>query len=405
MQIHVDPEQDFHVAINGVVTALSLDGLDDAYQADQITEETLIWQDGFADWMRLDTLLAILSEQEEAPSAPEPAAPPQAWSAQQPPPSVPEPAAAHQALYSVAVAPGQTQSMTLEALADAHRRGLVNEDTLVWQPGAPDWVPLAVIIASFATKQQAVPAPHVAPTQQSAPPSQAPPQQSASPTHTPVQHNMGRPSPVGAVAAHGAQAPRAVPSAHPAAHAPRAVPAALAAAPNTLAPTAANIGHRSPGVGLSASAHSALDDLDFPPLKSSGATWLKRSLVAAAALALGFVVFQGTRDSGGEMAAQPDGVATKSTPAAVPQVEKAEPTAWEKEQALLEKARLADEAAAKQANNPAADSFSARLTGDDEPKKVAPARPKSNWKPKPKQPSAPAPSPKGSQYDPMNGAL
>lgn len=147
MQIELDPEKDFHVAIDGVVTALSLDALDEAYQADSISDETLIWQEGLDEWMRLDVLLASLSEQEpdEAPGAPGPVL--------------------DENTYSVMVAPEDVRSMTLEVLGDAFRAGAVTEETLVWQPGYAEWVPLSVVIAAV-THQHVSLAPSLAPTQQ-----------------------------------------------------------------------------------------------------------------------------------------------------------------------------------------------------------------------------------------------
>lgn len=367
MQIDVDPEQDFHVVIDGVVTALSLDGLDAAYQADKISDDTLIWQDGLDEWMRLDALLAALGEQEPEQEA---AAP-----------HVPEPTA-DAGSYSVLVAPNDIQNMSLDVLADAYRRGVVNDHTLVWQVGATDWIALSVVIAGFAANQQASQAPAPAPMQQSGPSVPAPMQHSVPPTQmlsTPVV-----------------------------VQAPHVAPSALASAPNTLAPTAANISPMFPGGGVVGRPDLALDDLDVSALKGgSGATWLKRSLVAMGALGCVALVYQVSGGSGGQQPSQTSGVAAPAvSAAATPEVE-AEPTAWEKEQALVEKARLADEAAAKAAaNRPAADAFGARLTGEDKAKKVTPPRPKGRSTNQAKKKSSAASSNAGSgEYDPMNGAL
>jgi hypothetical protein len=373
MQIELDPEKDFHVVINGVATALSLDALDDAYQADSISDDTLIWQEGLDEWMRLDTLLVALSEQEVAPSEQQPAA--------------------QEDNFSVMVAPDDIKAMTLEQLADAHRLGVVHEATPVWQPGTTDWVPLSVIIAGCAAGEHVSAAPSLPPTQQVAP--------------APSMH---------AGAAPMAQAPSAAPSQAPGslvslpdpaphsgfAAAPMSVPPSSIApsAPNSLAPTAASIAPMSQGIGLAASADSLLDDLEFP--QPTGSPWIKRSLIGLGSLAAVFVIYQASSGSAGEEAPQVDGVAVQAvSAAAVVEEEKAEPSAWEQEQAMLEKARLADEAAAKDGSGSTADAFSARLAGEQETKKDTPARAKSKWRPKAKKASGS----KSSKYDPMNGAL
>lgn len=371
MQIELDPEKDFHVAIDGVVTALSLDALDEAYQADSISEETLIWQEGLDEWMRLDVLLASLSEQEhdEAPDAPGPAL--------------------DENTYSVMVAPEEIRSMTLEVLGDAFRAGAVTAETLVWQPGYAEWVPLSVVIAAV-THQHVSLAPSVAPTQQGTSPSvPAVSQHAPAPSVAPsIQPSIGA-APVGNV------------SAAPSVAASIPAPSSIPSAPNSLAPTAASIAPMAPSVGFAASADSLLDDLEYAPLKGSGSPWIKRSAIALGSLAAVFVIYQGASDSAGAEPALPDGVALKAASAAgVPEPE-AEPSAWEQEKAMMEKARLADEAASKNGTSKA-DAFGARLAGEPEPKKAAPTSSKSKWKPKAKKTSA---ANKRSQYDPMNGAL
>jgi hypothetical protein len=150
------------------------------------------------------------------------------------------------------------------------------------------------------------------------------------------------------------------------------------------------------GGGLSTSGLQ-LDDLEFPPLKGSGSPWIKRSAIALGSLAAVFVIYQGASSSAGAETALPEGVALQA--AGVPEPE-AEPSAWEKEKAMMEKARLADEAASKNGTSKA-DAFGARLSGEPEPKKAVPTSSKSKWKPKAKKASGS----KNSQYDPMNGSL
>ncbi len=127
MTIKVNEEEDFHVVLNGNVVALSLNALDMAYQDDLISEETLIWQEGFGEWTRLDALLAALEEQ-DGPA--EPAAP-----------TDPD-------TYFVMVAQDEVKQMSLDLLADAYRLDVIDDGTLVWQPGYTEWIPLSVLLGA-----------------------------------------------------------------------------------------------------------------------------------------------------------------------------------------------------------------------------------------------------------------
>jgi hypothetical protein len=377
MQIEIDPEQEFHVVIGGVAMALSLDALADAYQADSISDETLIWQVGLDEWMRLDTLLATLGAQEEPSSAME--------------------AVGGENSYSVMVGHEDIRTMSLEGLAEAHRAGFVNEGTPVWKVGTSDWVPLSVIIAGCATGEHV----SVAPSRPSQPAvhqsSVAPvgaayraPAPSAAPSLSPqYSASMHAPPPSSGLAA-------APVSAAPSGFAPASLPSA----PSSLAPTAASIAPMSPSVGFSGSADLLLDDLEYPA--PTGSPWIKRSLLGLSSLAAVFVIYQASSGSVSDEASQLDGVAAQAmVAAAVVEEEKAEPSAWETEKAMMEKARLADEAVAKNGSGSTADAFGARLSGEPEPKKAAPARSKSKWQPKAKKTTGS----KNSQYDPMNGSL
>ncbi len=369
MQIDVDPEQDFHVVIDGAAKALSLDELAEAYQADAITDETLIWQDGLEGWMRLDELLAVLGEQEEeAPAASAPIS------------------AADPNKYQVLVAPEEIKNMTLTTLVDAQRLGVVDDETLVLPPGGTEWLPLAVVIAEFAMQARA-----------SAPPSRAPTQQVTT-QHLPTEHAPPQQSAV-----------QAQPSAYPVA--PLAsTPMANPAPPNTFAPTASNVDSLSQAFRPRSNPAPVLDDLDFPEFQKSKSVWVKRSLLGTSALAAVFAVYLAMGDSETEVAAQPDAAATPSEsaiPTAEAEVEvEVEPSAWDKEQALLEQARKKDEAAAKEAaNSPTASAFGASLAGESNSNKPAPASAKSKSQ-KPRAKQAPSPANTGkSQYDPMNGTL
>lgn len=125
MSIAVNPDEPFHVVHQGNVIAVSLEQLDNAYQADQVADDTLIWQEGFAEWMRLDMLLHTLAEQ-EGPVAPSPEL--------------------AEDIYYVLIAPGEVKQMPLDLLADAYRLEVIDDDTLVWQPSFTEWLPLSALL-------------------------------------------------------------------------------------------------------------------------------------------------------------------------------------------------------------------------------------------------------------------
>ncbi len=140
MAISVDPEDAFHVLIGGQVTPLTLDGLDDAYQNDQIGEDTLIWQQGLGQWLRLDVVLAELEKQDGPPAAVQPPA---------------------EDTYYVSFGTDDVRRVSLEQLDDFYRMDIIDESTLVWQPGFAEWVPLSVLIgeAEVAPPVSVAPAP------------------------------------------------------------------------------------------------------------------------------------------------------------------------------------------------------------------------------------------------------
>lgn len=376
MQIDVDPEKDFHVVINGVAKALSLDVLAEAYQADAIDDETLIWQEGLSDWMRLDTLLAVLGEQDQeqeaAVSSPTPPADPNN--------------------YWVMFAPDEVKSVPLEALADAHRLGVVDDETLVQAPGSSEWVPLVVIIAGFVINARRSVAPSQAPTQSM--PTEQTMHQSA------AYQPQNAPAPAGAVATYSTAPAYSVAPTYNAAPYSSLAPSAL----NTLAPTAANVGAAFLSVPPSARMPSGLDDLDFPAFKSSRSVWVKRSLIGVGAVAAAFGIYLGTSGSAGEVAARPAAAVAQGV-SALPRPEAdAPPSDWEKEKALLEEARRKDEVLAKAAKSPTANAFGTSLAGEPKAKQPASAPAKSKSQPKAKKAPVSANAGTG-QYDPMNGAL
>lgn len=124
MSIDVNPEDDFHVVIDGNVQCMSLESLDNWYQADIIEDSTLIWQQGLGEWMRLDVVLAELENAEpHAPASP-----------------------LEEDIYFVLVAEGEVKQMSLDLLDDAFRLDVIDENTLVWQPGYTEWIPLRLLI-------------------------------------------------------------------------------------------------------------------------------------------------------------------------------------------------------------------------------------------------------------------
>lgn len=126
MSIEVNPDAPFHVTRDGIVVAISLEQLDAAYQDDHIQDDTLIWQEGFEEWMRLDTLLHTLAEQDGSAAAP----------AQD----------VSDDVFHVLVAPEEVKQMSLDLLADAYRLEVIDDDTLVWQQGFTEWLPLSALL-------------------------------------------------------------------------------------------------------------------------------------------------------------------------------------------------------------------------------------------------------------------
>ncbi len=130
MSIEVNPDAPFHVTRDGIVVAISLEQLDAAYQDDHIQDDTLIWQEGFTEWMRLDMLLHKLAEQEESEATFD-AAPVQEVSDD---------------IFHVLVAPEEVKQMSLDLLADAYRLEVIDDDTLVWQEGFTEWLPISALL-------------------------------------------------------------------------------------------------------------------------------------------------------------------------------------------------------------------------------------------------------------------
>jgi len=125
MAITVDPNEPFHVLLGGQVTPVSLDVLDTLYQADRIEESTLIWQQGLGAWLRLDAVLAELEKQE---------------------PPAPQQREVEPDNYYVNFGDSDVRLLSLDQLAKFYDLEVIDDGTLVWQPGFAEWVPLAVLI-------------------------------------------------------------------------------------------------------------------------------------------------------------------------------------------------------------------------------------------------------------------
>jgi len=259
MSIEVNPDEDFHVVVNGNVLALSLDALSAAYEGEVVEDESLIWQPGLGEWMRLDAVLAQL-EQQEPPAAPQAAA------------------TVDEDMYFVQVAEDEVKQMSLDQLDTAFRVDIIDLSTLVWQPGYTEWVPLAVLLGdepeqnhySLAPSMPApLPAPSLAPVSAAAFSQSAASSQSAAfsqnaPSFAPQPYfNAAASRPSSVAPASMAPSPFGPGPYDSPSYAPSSAPSF---APNSLTAVAA----------------SFIPDLPAPAPKAS--RWYARTLVAAAAL-------------------------------------------------------------------------------------------------------------------------
>jgi hypothetical protein len=125
MAITVDPSEPFHVLLGGQVTPVSLEVLDALYQDDTIEESTLIWQQGLGEWLRLDAVLAELEKQE---------------------PPAPQQREVEPDSYYVNFGDSDVRLLSLDQLDKFYDLEVIDDSTLVWQPGFAEWIPLAVLI-------------------------------------------------------------------------------------------------------------------------------------------------------------------------------------------------------------------------------------------------------------------
>src|SRR6185295_1056744 len=90
-------------------------------------------------------------------------------------------------LWHVRMSPQEVKELTLEQLDDLFRLDIIEADTLIWQPGMTEWLPLSVVAGLGDDDGEAVsipvsaPPPALARTHTSWPPKPVPPSRSAPP--------------------------------------------------------------------------------------------------------------------------------------------------------------------------------------------------------------------------------
>lgn len=278
----VDPEEEFHVVLGGQVMALSLDRLDDYYQSDVIDDATLIWQPTFPEWLRLDVVLAQLAESELAedePVAPAPALPSD--------------------VYYVMLAPGEVKTMSLEQLDDSYRLDVIALDTLVWQDGYTEWVPLGVLLGADDEPAVSI-TPSLAPAMPASSAGWAPSSAPRAPSFAPAPSSPS-------------SAPRA-PSFAPIGSAPLA--SAVSRAP-VSAPSSLPMGDSLGPVAASARPLLTFDDEPVGPILAPHASpWFGRSLGILAAATLLLVLHRnGVTDAVAAEASGPNAATQPASPA------------------------------------------------------------------------------------------
>ncbi len=381
MSIEVNPDEDFHVVVNGNVLALSLDALCAAYEGDVIQDESLIWQPGLGEWMRLDTILYHLEQQEptETPAAEAP---------------IPE---LGQDNYYVQVAEDEVKQMSLDQLDTAYRTDIIDLSTLVWQPGFAEWIPLAVVIGEEDGHHSLAPS---------------------------------LPAAVPAAASHTAPAPSVAPVAS-APSAPSFAPQA-ASAPSVAPSAAPSLAPHS----LSAVSSSMMPDVYDFETPAKGNPWYRRGLIAAAAVA-GLTVAHrygvGYEVAGADTYAASMGAPSTDTPygldrwldevedkyaldqlsetEAVGTKAKSEQAAAPAQQEKTEEAKKEEQPQDKETDKPAAkknqavSAFGAALGNKPAPSTAKKSAPVRKYKAKKKSSSSSGMVKSGHAFDPMNGAL
>lgn len=130
----VDEDEPWSVLMGpGEVKTLSLEQLADFYRLEVIDDQTYVWQKGMPEWSQLATILG--PDEEDASSE----------------------------IWHVQMAPGEIKTLTLEQLDDFYRLDIIDEHTLVCQPGWPRAYPLGMVAGVEAEPARTAPVPIVHP--------------------------------------------------------------------------------------------------------------------------------------------------------------------------------------------------------------------------------------------------
>jgi hypothetical protein len=261
-------------------------------------------------------------------------------------------------VWSVAIAPNNIQTMTLDQLDDAFQRGLITDNAMVWTDGMDSWMRLREVLG----EEEPAPA---------------------------------QPAPVRAAPV---QAPVATSAFPPVAAAPAPAPGS---APNSLAPVAMAPSPSAP-IGLSLG-----DDLDLDGfgVAKKKAKW---PFVAAAAVALGGLGFTAANLSGGEVDASKAASAALVAPgdqpigSPVPADEKPLSAGGYKISAAEEAKFKAEEAKEAEQRDRVAAALAAKPA--EEPKPAAHKSAGGHHRAQ-KQSSSSGLHKGGSKFDPLNGSL
>lgn len=134
MGIRVDRAGSFHVLMGQSVVEMSLEALHDAHHGQVIGPSTLVWQEGWQDWVRLEAALARVSfaDQRSGPLS-------------EPSRSSTTADETSGDMYFVQVGPEQVRQLTFDELDQAYREDRIDDATLIWQPGYPEWIPLSAL--------------------------------------------------------------------------------------------------------------------------------------------------------------------------------------------------------------------------------------------------------------------
>ena len=113
----------------GEVKTISLEQLTDFFRLGVIDEETYVWQKGMSEWTQLSTILG--PDEEEVPND----------------------------VWYVQMSPGEIKTLTLDQLDDFFRLEVIDEHTLVCQPGWAQAYPLGMVAGIESEPARLAPAP------------------------------------------------------------------------------------------------------------------------------------------------------------------------------------------------------------------------------------------------------